>query len=215
MFKTYDYHHSQGPSILRCCYGCSGNSDNSDERNPLEIPSSSYGTDERSLTDDIVSIKDQLTSPSQEEVLIDEEKKKLLAEPSGGKELTDIRSLEVAFRLSKKLDIRNLGLHLGIESYKLDAIFQDNKANINEAAHEVLQEWRKRQRSDTEAYKSLLAVLKHPNVNLLHIVRDVFGESVGRKYIMLEHFAINGKTFCNFNMICVPFGIFGKDSIGY
>ena len=93
-------------------------------------------------------------------------------------ELTDIQSLNVAFRLSEKLVIRNLELHLGIESFKLDAIFQNNKYDITEAAHEVLQEWRKRQTSDIEADTNLLALLKHPDVNLLQIVQDVFGETV-------------------------------------
>ena len=42
------------------------------------------------------------------------------------KELNDIQSLKVAFRLSKQLVIRNLGLHLGIEGYTLDTIFEKN-----------------------------------------------------------------------------------------
>ena len=56
----------------------------------------------------------------------------------------------------------------------------------------MLQGWRKRQTSDTEAYTNLLAVLKHPDVNLLQIVQDVFGETVildsdlGRKFVMFR-----------------------------
>ena len=159
----------------------------------------------------INNIIEQIASPSREEILIDEENRKVLGEPSikanievenevdsltalhkqtvepsNRKELSDIQSLKVAFRLSKELVIRNLGLHLGIESYKLDTIFKNKKDDITEAAHEVLQEWRKRQPSSTEAYQNLLAVLKHPDVNLLHIVRDVFEESIIDKSVDSE-----------------------------
>ena len=159
----------------------------------------------------INNIIEQIASPSREEILIDDEKRKVLGEPSikannevenevdfltarhqqtvepsNRKELSDIQSLKVAFWLSKELVIRNLGLHLGIESYKLDTIFQNKKDDITEAAHEVLQEWRKRQPSSTEAYQNLLAVLKHPDVNLLHIVRDVFEESIIDKSVDSE-----------------------------
>ena len=99
-----------------------------------------------------------------------------IVEPSGKNELSDKQTWQVAFRLSEKLVIRNLGLHLGIESFRLDAIFQNNKKDIT--AHALLQEWRKRQTNDAEAYQNLLAVLKHKDVNLLQILHDVFGETV-------------------------------------
>ena len=151
----------------------------------------------------INNIIEQIASPSREEILIDQENRKTLGEcsigvnndvdneidsasvlqeemgePSSRKELSDIQSLQVAFRLSKELVIRNLGLHLGIESYKLDAIFENKKYDITEAAHEVLHEWRKRQPNNTEAYQNLLHTLTHPDVNLFHIAQEVFGESV-------------------------------------
>ena len=114
--------------------------------------------------------------------------------PSRKNKLDAIKSLKVALRLSKKLDIRILGLHLGIESHTLDNIFQNNKDDITEAAYEMLKEWRKRQPSETEGYQSLLAALKHHDVNRLDIVQDVFGETVnldsnlGRKYVMFGIF---------------------------
>ena len=151
----------------------------------------------------INNIIEHIALPTREEILIDEENRKVLGEPSieannevqneidpatalhqetvefsNRKELSDIQSLKVAFRLSKELVIRNLGLHLGIESYKLDTIFQNKRYDITEAAHEVLQEWRKRQPNNTEAYQNLLHALTHPDVNLFNIAQEVFGESV-------------------------------------
>ena len=100
----------------------------------------------------------------------------------GRKELNDIEALKIAFRLSEKYVIRNLGLHLGIEGFKLDAILENNKYDITEAAHKVLQECRKTQINNAEAYQNILEVLKHPDVNLLQIVRDVFPDSeTGKK----------------------------------
>ena len=145
----------------------------------------------------------QIICPSPAEVLIEERKRKvenecpysitddelcdllgyapgkfLVPEPSQRKELNDIDSLKVAFRLSKELVIRNLGLHLGIESYILDTIFQNKRYDKTGAAHDALQEWRKRQPIGTEAYQNLLEVLTLPDVNLLHIAHEVFGEPV-------------------------------------
>ena len=130
-----------------------------------------------------------------------------IEEDSNRKQLSDIQSLKVAFRLSKELAIRNLGLHLGIEGYKLDAIFRNKKDDITEAAHEVIQEWRKRQTSRAEAYKNLLDALTHPDVNLQHVAQEVFGESVileselGKEWVTAE----NWHLFCKMILILCSF----------
>ena len=78
----------------------------------------------------------------------------------------------VACRLTKKSEIRRLGLHLGVEDHTIDAIFHNKQDDIPEAVYDMLKGWRKRQSTPVEAYTNLWCALTHPQVQLNSVAHE-------------------------------------------
>ena len=87
--------------------------------------------------------------------------------------MTERDLLEVSYRLIEESDIRQLGSHLGVEHYKVDAILCDEKGNIPLATLVMLKEWRKGQENNVKAYDDLWEALTHPEVDLSHVAHEV------------------------------------------
>ena len=79
----------------------------------------------------------------------------------------------IARRLTRKSDIRRVGLKLGVADYRIDAIFHDKRDDITEAAYETLKEWRKGQKDNRTTFITLGNVLTHPDVNLGQVAWEV------------------------------------------
>ena len=71
----------------------------------------------------------------------------------------------------------------------MDAIFCNNKGDIEEAAYEMLKEWRKGQPDPKTASITLRDALTHPDVNLHQVAQEAL--NIGR-----------GKQCGVFNMCC-------------
>ena len=97
------------------------------------------------------------------------------------KGLTDRESLNVSRRINDKFTIRKLGFHLGLKDYTIKSILEDNKHSVKEAAYKMLTSWLQTQGDRAEAYNTLLAALKHPDVKLNHIASEVFGDNTTGK----------------------------------
>ena len=88
------------------------------------------------------------------------------------KELTPLHICNVARRLTKISDIRLLGLHLGIEDYKINGIIHNKREEIQEAVYEMLTHWRNGQKDCETAFANLWNTLINPTVNLSCIARE-------------------------------------------
>ena len=96
-----------------------------------------------------------------------------LTQGNGRKGLTHQQMLTVANQLSSEFDIRSLGLALGVAGNKIDAILNNTKGDIREAAYQTLKEWRKRVPDAPTALKNLLHALAHPSVDLKQTANDI------------------------------------------
>ena len=88
------------------------------------------------------------------------------------KELSEEQLYQVARRLTKKSDIRRLGLKLGVEGHRINAIFYNKRDDITEAAYDTLNEWRKDQPDAARAWITLRDALIHKDVNLAQVARE-------------------------------------------
>ncbi len=82
-------------------------------------------------------------------------------------ELTDGHILSLAERITSKMKLLKLGRHvLKIPDFTVQAALAAEE-QIQEAAYEVLSEWRERQRTGQEAYTALHARLEEANMTEL------------------------------------------------
>ena len=88
-------------------------------------------------------------------------------------DLTSLKLHDVARQLVSPLDVRSLGLRLGVADYTIDAALYNHKGDIQEAAYAVLKEWFKGQENRTEAYVQLHTALRHLTVGLSHEAEEV------------------------------------------
>ena len=88
------------------------------------------------------------------------------------KGLTPLHICNVARRLTKVSDIRMLGLHLGIEDYRITGIIHNKREEIQEAVYEMLTQWRNGQKDCEMAFTNLWNTLMSPTVNLSYIARE-------------------------------------------
>ena len=88
-----------------------------------------------------------------------------------GKELTHRQLYDVACKLTRKYDIRRLGLQLGVKVNRMDTIFCNKNDDITEAAYEMLKEWRNGQADPKKALITLRDALTHPDVNLQQVAQ--------------------------------------------
>ena len=117
-------------------------------------------------------------------------------------ELSDEKLYEVARRLTNQADIRKLGLKLGVPNHRIDAIFYTKRNDdITEAAHEMLNEWRKDQPDAARAWITLRDALK--DVNLAQVSSFLLkGESSRTGKVVQWYDDIS----CRCNIIFVPIG---------
>ena len=106
------------------------------------------------------------------------------------RELTPRLTHKISQTLTKRCDIRNLFLFLGIEENKIDTVFQNNKDEIEGAVYQLMIEWRKRQRTRAETYDTLWKALTDEEVNLSSITYEVLkvlpAEVIQEKPILLN-----------------------------
>ena len=116
-----------------------------------------------------------------------------------GEELTSIRLLAVSRKLTKRSNIRTLGIYLGVEDCKLETILQNNEDDLAEAAYEMLNEWNHGQQNSKEAYTNLWKTLMDPEVNLPHIAKTALSIDSQKKEEGITH-KIDISVFKTYNV---------------
>ena len=109
------------------------------------------------------------------------------------RKLTHENLFYVGRSLTSKSDIRRLGLKLGVKANRIDTIFCNTNGNIEEAAYEMLKEWRSGQPDSATAFITLRNVLTHPAVNLHQVAQEALNSDVD---------SLRGKQCEVFNMLC-------------
>ena len=96
-----------------------------------------------------------------------------LTQDNGRNGLTRQQMLTVANQLNTEMDIRSLGLELGLDGDKIDAKLNNRIRDIREIAYDILADWRKRVPDAHTALRILLDALTHPKVNLKQAASDI------------------------------------------
>ena len=109
------------------------------------------------------------------------------------RKLTNENLFYVGRSLTSKSDIRRLGLKLGVKANRIDTIFCNTNGNIEEAAYEMLKEWRSGQPDPVTARTTLKDALTHPDVNLHQVAQEALNSDVA---------SFAGKQCEVFNMLC-------------
>ena len=92
--------------------------------------------------------------------------------------LDDSHVLELSRRITSETELLNLGINgLRLREYVIDAAMYRHPKEIQNAAHDVLTEWVKRQSNRVDAYHSLLKCLKQCEMN--ELARDLRKLAVG------------------------------------
>ncbi len=73
--------------------------------------------------------------------------------------LTALQLIAVAKRLPDEMDIRSVGLQLGLDIHDIDAVLK-NERNVMEAAYKVLTMWRHSENSAQQAKAKLRSALE-------------------------------------------------------
>ena len=93
-------------------------------------------------------------------------------------ELDDSHVFELSRRITSESELLNLGINgLKLREYITDAAVYRHPKDIQDAAHDVLKEWVKRQSNRVDAYHSLLRCLKDCEMN--ELARDLRKLAVG------------------------------------
>ena len=93
-------------------------------------------------------------------------------------ELDDSHVLELSRRITSQSELLNLGINgLRLRENIIDAAVYRHPQEIQNAAHDVLKEWVKRQSNRVDAYHSLLRCLKQCEMN--ELARDLRKLAVG------------------------------------
>ena len=87
-------------------------------------------------------------------------------------EFTDGKLIRLSNKITKKRTLRTLAIvGLGVKGETVDSCLQNND-DINDAAYEVLNDWRKTQVSKYEAYTNICKALKHGDVQLEFLIGE-------------------------------------------
>ena len=73
----------------------------------------------------------------------------------------------LAKEITNSSQLRTLGLKLKLGDSKIDTALTNHRYDINDAAYDVLRNWRDSQEDATEAYKEICKALKDAKQNLL------------------------------------------------
>ena len=98
---------------------------------------------------------------------------------------TKIVFSELLFNISKQVtnptQLRSLGIGLGLKSYEISTIEQDNQGNINGAGYKLLLVWRDKKSSEQMSERKMEEVLKtflsSDSVGMRLVSSECFGES--------------------------------------
>ena len=86
--------------------------------------------------------------------------------------LTDAHLVMLSSMITEPQMLQNLAVvGLGMKRATVDSRLNENR--INDAAYEVLSEWRKTQGNETEAYSNMCKALKHKHVKLESFIEEV------------------------------------------
>ena len=86
--------------------------------------------------------------------------------------LTDAHLVTLSSMITEPQILWNLAVvGLGMNRATVDSRLNGNR--INDAAYEVLNEWRKTQANETEAYSNMCKALKHKHVKLESFIEEV------------------------------------------
>ena len=91
---------------------------------------------------------------------------------NGQQGLTDAHLVTLSNMVTEHQTLRNLAV-VGLEMNRVTVDSRLNENRINDAAYEVLSEWRKTQANGTEAYSNMCKALKHKHVKLESFIEEV------------------------------------------